>query len=210
MQATGKVAVHAVAQAALFAHFFRQARDEAAAAQDVVAHQQGQKVGVAARKAGLADQHMGLGRGEGNGLLDCGFEGFHLRHCRQGRAVAAAGGQAAQQLGHQLLRLRAVHGTHDAHAGTAGGHRLGVKALHVVHGNARQCFGRGALTIGVVAVHGGGEGFARHGGWAGGGFAQAGGPAGAVPRPDVGGPAGLGHLAGGQAGGAVQQGRVGQ
>jgi hypothetical protein len=104
------------------------------------------------------------------------------------------------------LRLRAVHGAHDAHAGAAGGHRLGVKALHVVHGNARQRFGRGALAIGVAAVHGGGKGFARHGGRAGGGFAQAGGPAGTVPRPDVGGPAGLGHLAGGQAGGAVQQG----
>src|SRR6218665_1194226 len=50
VQAGGKVAVDVVAQAAPFTHLVGQARDKTASAQNVVAHQQRQKVRVAPRK----------------------------------------------------------------------------------------------------------------------------------------------------------------
>lgn len=83
MQAGRKTAVHAVAQAAFFTHLVGQPRGETTAAQDVVAHQQRQKIRVAARKAGLADQHMGLGRRKGDALLGRCGEGLHFGHRRQ-------------------------------------------------------------------------------------------------------------------------------
>ena len=87
MQARRKSAVNAVTQAAFFAHLLGQARDETAAAQNVIAHQQGKKVGVSALVAGLAYQYMGLGRVKGQvHVLHDGQRG-HFGHGRQAWAA---------------------------------------------------------------------------------------------------------------------------
>ena len=64
IQPRRKIAVHAIGQATFFAHFLGQARSEAATTEHVVAHQQGQVIGVFARDANVPQQHLGLGRGK--------------------------------------------------------------------------------------------------------------------------------------------------
>ena len=64
IQPRRKIAVHAIGQATFFAHFLGQARSEAATTEHVVAHQQGQVIGVFARDTNVPQQHMRLGRGK--------------------------------------------------------------------------------------------------------------------------------------------------
>jgi len=87
VQAGVELAIDAVAEPALFAHFFGQARDQAAAAEDVVAHEQRKEIGVAPCDAGLADQHMRLRRGEGDFDFLRGGKRRHFGHGRQGGAA---------------------------------------------------------------------------------------------------------------------------
>ena len=66
MQARRKPAGNPIGQAPFFAHLFSQTRGKSAAAQNVVTHQQGKKVGGIAFDAWLPDQDLRLGRVKGD------------------------------------------------------------------------------------------------------------------------------------------------
>ena len=152
MQAGREIAVHAVAQAALFTHLRGQPRREAAAAQNVVAHQQRKEVGIAALVAGLADEHVRLRRFKRDALVFRCRKRRHLGHGGQ-RRTGRALGQAAEQLRHDLVGLRARHRADQADLGAAGADQLGVARPHVADADARQRLGRGVVAVGMAAVH---------------------------------------------------------
>ena len=108
---------------ALFAHLVHETRGEAAAAQDVVAHEQGEKVRVAARVAGLADEHVRL-RACHRDVLRAGFgQRWHFGH---GGLGGAGGGvcfsfvQAGEQRAGDGVGLCACGMTDKADARLAG------------------------------------------------------------------------------------------
>jgi hypothetical protein len=154
-------------------------------------------------EAGLADEHVGLRRREGDALLGRLGQRLHLGHGRQRRAFSL--GQAREQRARQGLGLGAVERADDGHARTAGALVARVKGLQVFHTDACQGLGRGPLAVRMRAVHGGGESLGGDGAGARVGLLDAGLPARALALPDGGGEAGLAELARGQAGGALQQ-----
>lgn len=199
-----EVAVHAVAQAALFAHLAHQAGDEATTAQDVVAHEKREVVGVAAGHAGLSDEDLGLGRAREGKALHPGLgQGLHLRHLGQGRA--AVGGDGGQQFAGNALGGGAVDRAHQAHLRAAGAGVAAVEGLHIAHADGVQAGLGGLRAVGMVAVHSPGEGARGQGGRAGVGLAQRGDGALAVAPPHGLGPGGRGQLLRRQGHGAAQQ-----
>ncbi len=177
----------------------------------MVAHQQREEVRVAPHKARLADQHMGLGRGERDVLFDGLGKRLHLGYGGQRRAVGRRwSGQAREQRLHQPLGLCAVERAHDAHARAAGLQVARVEGLEVGDLDVRQRLGRGALAVGVAAIDGRGEGLGGHGAGACVGLFDGGVPARALALPDGLRIAGLAQLACGQARGAVEQVGLGQ
>ena len=204
VQARGKIAVDAVAQAALFTHLLCQARHKTTAAQNVIAHGQRKKVRVVALVAGLPHEHVGLRRVERHAHSLGLRQRWHFGHCRQRRARLARR-QPCQQLQHTLLCLGTVQGTDHAHAGTAAVKVARMKGAHVGHLNGIQARFVGFVAIGVSAMHRCSKTALCHGAGAGVRLFQR--CQGAVPldRPDRRRKAGLRQLASGQSDGTLQQ-----
>ena len=80
-----------------------------------------------------------------------------------------------------------------------------MPGLQIARLNACQRGGRHLIAVGMVTIQCAHQRFVGHGGWAGIGFTQRGRPALALIAPDIGGPAGLPHLARGQIGRTCQQ-----
>ena len=143
----GKVAVDAVDEAALVADFLDQARDEAAAAEGVIADQQREEVGMAALDGRQAEIDVGLA-GRVCQRHRAGAGG--ARRLRQVRRGAGRQGQA-QLLGDGLgfgPRQLADHGD----AGVAGGVQAPVEIDQVVAGQRCHAVRRRLATVGMIRV----------------------------------------------------------
>ena len=175
----------------------------------MVAHQQCQKVRVAALEAWLTDEHMRLRRGKGNVLLHRCSQRLHFRHFRQ-RIALCWRRQAGQQRAHQRLRLRTADGTNDGHPRTAGLQVARAKLRHVLHADGGQGGFGHQVAVGMGAIHRSGKGFARNSAGAGARFTDGSAPAGTFALPDGCGQRWLCKLAGRQVHRLVQQRRLGQ
>ena len=147
MHARRKIAVNPVRKATLFAHFSGQARDKTTAAQHIVAHQQGEKIGVISAMSGLPQHHMRLRGRHGHALVSGPCQRRYLGHGRQ--FVALRPLNTGQQLGHDGIGLRTVYCTHQTDPRIARPNVALPPGGHVGHGNAGQGVGRDIKAIGM-------------------------------------------------------------
>ena len=142
-----EVAINAVGQAALFTHLLHQPRDKTAAAQRVVADQQGKEIGITPFERRQANQQMRL-RGR---MRDAFFTGVGEPRFGQ-RGNFAAGGQVGRQHLRQVngLRLRDVADNRDGCP--PGGEVLTIKTDEVIALQRRQGFRRGMTPVGMARV----------------------------------------------------------